>query len=74
MPGEKERRRGSVAPLTTGRREEEAVLSFYKSKKKKKKSRCFSQLLALPIEGGCVARKHHSHHFLVAFNEGREHK
>lgn len=32
------------------------------------------QLLALPIEGGCRTRKLHSPHFLVAFNEGREHK
>lgn len=29
---------------------------------------------ALPIEGGCRERKLHSPHFLVAFNEGREHK
>lgn len=31
VPGEKERRHGSIALLTTGRRDKEGVLGFYRS-------------------------------------------
>lgn len=50
-------------------REEEADHSFYKVGR-----HCFPQLFALPIAGGCRAKKLHSPHFLIAFNKGREHK
>lgn len=69
VPGEKEQRHGNVAPLTTGRREEEAVLGFYEGGET-----LFPTASCLTYRRWLRARKLHSPHLLVVFNEGREHK